>query len=128
MSSALDSTNRRGGKNMWGSSLSFSFTLSIVYKLSFKRTSIKTSEEGGLITFSFDFPFPLEIIFHLPPSTYVSTKLTRANGETKETYIMNLFTLAFRNIILKWDQFFWENIMIMHSLSWSRHFISTFGW
>ncbi len=32
---------------------------------------------GILFTFSFNFPFPLEVIFCLPPSTCVPAKLTR---------------------------------------------------
>jgi hypothetical protein len=48
-------------------------TSSIVYKIWLKGTSIKASKEA----FSFNFAFPLEAIFHLPPSTYVFTKLAR---------------------------------------------------
>jgi hypothetical protein len=54
-------------------------TLSIVYKVLLKRTSTKASKDGGSITFSFNFPFPLEAIFRLPPSTYVPTELTRVS-------------------------------------------------
>jgi hypothetical protein len=49
----------------------------VVYKVWPKGTSIKVSEEGGLIIFSFNFPFPLGANFHLPPSTCVSIKLVK---------------------------------------------------
>jgi hypothetical protein len=78
MSSALDTTRRRGGKNMWGRNF---FFLSSHRYLSTKSGS-KASEEGGSITFSFNFPFPLEAIFRLPPSTYVSTELERVYMKT----------------------------------------------
>jgi hypothetical protein len=45
-------------------------------------------EEGGLVTFSFNFPFPLEPIFCLPPSTYVLAKLVRVS--MKEGSILSL--------------------------------------
>jgi len=35
----------------------------IVYKVWLKGTPTKALEEGGSITFSFNFPFPLEVIF-----------------------------------------------------------------
>jgi hypothetical protein len=58
----------------------FSFLTSLVAsKVYLKGTSTKASKEGVLVTFSFNFPFPLEAIFHLPPSTCVSTELTRAS-------------------------------------------------
>jgi len=41
-------------------------TLFIICRIWFKRTSTKMSNEGGSINFSFNFPFPLEEIFHLP--------------------------------------------------------------
>jgi hypothetical protein len=37
------------------------------------------SEEGGSVTFSFNFPFPLEVIFHLSPSTCVLAELVRVS-------------------------------------------------
>jgi hypothetical protein len=55
------------------------FTLLVVSKVWFKGTSIEALEEGGEVTFSFNFPFPLEAIFHLPPSTCVFVKLARAS-------------------------------------------------
>jgi hypothetical protein len=39
-----------------------------------------TLEEGGLVIFSFNFPFPLEAFFCLPASTYVPAKLTRVES------------------------------------------------
>jgi hypothetical protein len=64
----------------------FLLTSSIIYKVWLKGTSIKVSKEGGLITFSFDFPFLLEAIFHLPPSTYVSTKLVRVSMKASSIF------------------------------------------
>jgi hypothetical protein len=55
------------------------FTLFVVCKVWFKRTSTKALEEGGLVTFSFNFPFPLEAIFCLLPSTYVPTELAKVS-------------------------------------------------
>jgi hypothetical protein len=52
-------------------------TLSVVCKIWFKGTSTKMLKEQGSIIFSFNFPFPLEVIFHLPPSTCVLAKLAR---------------------------------------------------
>ncbi len=49
----------------------------VVCRVWFKITSTKASKEGILITFSFNFPFPLEAIFCLPPSTCVFAKLAR---------------------------------------------------
>jgi hypothetical protein len=43
---------------------------------------------GGWVTFSFNFPFPLEAIFYLPPSTYVFTELARVS--MKEGLILSL--------------------------------------
>jgi hypothetical protein len=37
------------------------------------------SEEGGSVTFSFNFPFPFEAIFHLPLSTCVLAELVRVS-------------------------------------------------
>jgi hypothetical protein len=63
-------------------------TSSVVYKVWLKGTSTKALEEGGLVTFSFNFPFPLEPIFCLPPSTYVLAKLARVS--MKEGSILSL--------------------------------------
>jgi hypothetical protein len=52
-------------------------TSSIIYKVWFKGTSTKALEEGGLATFSFNFPFPFEAIFSLPPSTHVLVELAK---------------------------------------------------
>jgi hypothetical protein len=65
--SALDSTMRRGGKNRWGSSLSFSPHIVCCLQSLAQRNVIKVLEEGGSIAFSLNFPFPLEEIF-LPPT------------------------------------------------------------
>jgi hypothetical protein len=54
-------------------------TLSVVYKIWFKGTSTKALKEGGLVTFSFNFPFPLEVIFCLPQSTCVLAELARVS-------------------------------------------------
>ncbi len=86
MLSVLNSTRRRGGKNWWGSSPSISLHILVVCipAIWFKGTSTKVSsstlEEGGLVIFSFNFPFPLEAFFCLPPSTYVPAKLTRVES------------------------------------------------
>jgi hypothetical protein len=45
-------------------------------------------EEGGLVIFSFNFPFPLEAIFCIPHSTCVSTKLARISMKT--SFILSL--------------------------------------
>jgi hypothetical protein len=58
--------------------LSF-LTSFVICRIWFKGTSTKALEEGGSIIFSFNFPFHLEAIFHLPPSTYVYTKLARVS-------------------------------------------------
>ncbi len=70
---------KRGGKNRCGSNLSFFLHIVSCIQSLFKGTSTKALEEGGLITFSFNFPFPLEAIFHLPPSTFVSTELAKVS-------------------------------------------------
>jgi hypothetical protein len=74
-------TPPRGGVGKIGGVVAFhSFlTTLIICRVWFKKTSTKASEDEGSVTFSFNFPFPLEAIFHLPPSTYVSTKLARAS-------------------------------------------------
>ncbi len=51
----------------------------VVYRVWLKGTSTKVWEERGSITFSFNFSFPLEAIFYLPPSTCVYAKLARAS-------------------------------------------------
>jgi pyruvate/2-oxoacid:ferredoxin oxidoreductase alpha subunit len=59
--------------------LLYLLTLLVVYKVWLKRTSTKASKEGGLITFSFNFPFPLETIHCFPPSTCVSIKVAKVS-------------------------------------------------
>jgi hypothetical protein len=70
-----------GGVGRIGGIVAFLYLLtsSIVYKVWFKGTSTKALKEGGLVTFSFNFPFPLEAIFSLPPSTYVLVELARVS-------------------------------------------------
>ncbi len=58
------------------------FTSSVIYRIWFKRTSTKTSEEGGLV----NFPFPLEVIFCLPPSTYVPAELESFHERRFDTF------------------------------------------
>jgi hypothetical protein len=41
-------------------------TLFVIYRIWFKGTPKKLLEEEGSIIFPFNFPFPLEAIFHLP--------------------------------------------------------------
>jgi hypothetical protein len=59
--------------------LLFLLTLFVVCRVWLKGTSTKVSKEGGLVTFSFNFPYPFKMIFHLPPSTCVPTKLARVS-------------------------------------------------
>jgi hypothetical protein len=87
MSNAPDTTRGRGGKTGGVVALFFLLTSSLVCKVWLKRTSTKASEEGGLVTFSFNFPFLLEAIFYLPPLTCVFIKLIRVS--MKESSILS---------------------------------------
>ncbi len=62
-------------------------TMSVACKIWFKGTSTKVSKEGGSVTFSFNFPFPLEVILCLPPLTCVLAKLARVS--MKESLILS---------------------------------------
>lgn len=61
-------------------------------KVQFKGTSTKASwstlKKVGLLIFSFNFPFPFEAIFRLPPSTCVHAKLVIVS--MKEGSILSL--------------------------------------
>jgi hypothetical protein len=45
---------------------------------------------------------------HPNSHVWVFKGIIKGNGETKDKYIVDLFMFAFWNIILKWEQFFWE--------------------
>jgi hypothetical protein len=69
----------KGGVGRIGGVVAFLslLTSSVVCKIWFKETSTKALEEGGSVTIFFNFPFPLQVNFHLPPSTCVLVELAR---------------------------------------------------
>jgi len=50
-----------------------------LFKGTLINASWSTLEEEGLVIFSFNFPFPLEVFFHLPPLTCVPMALARVS-------------------------------------------------
>jgi len=53
----------------------------------------------------------------------VFKKVIRANGETMEVDIINLFGFTLQDI-LKWGDNFIRIILIAHLMSWNKHFAS----
>jgi hypothetical protein len=79
MSSALDSTRRRGGKNKWGSSHFYSPHIVSCLQSLAQRNLHKGVKRGRFGHFLLQLSLSFGGHFPPPPSTYVSAKLAKVS-------------------------------------------------